>query len=88
MSVDPAKRDRVIEAAAEVYSQRSIINAGRRDIAREADLPLRTVTSVGAHRVDLLRAVVENLPFPPVARHLQEQASEPMEPALQALLRA
>ena len=88
MSVDPAKRDRVIEAAAEVYSQKSAINAGRRDIAREADLPLRTVTQVGRHRVDLLRVVVEGLPFPPVARHLQEQAVEPMEPALQALLRA
>jgi RimJ/RimL family protein N-acetyltransferase len=88
MAVDPAKRDRVIEAASEVYSARSAINAGRRDIAREAELPLRTVTAVGRHRVDLLRAVVEGLPFPPVARHLQEQAVEPMEPALQVLLRA
>ena len=88
MAVDPAKHDRVIEAAAEVYSRRSAINAGRRDIARQADLPLRAVTSVGRHRVDLLRAVLEGLPFPPVARHLQQQAEDPVEPALQALMRA
>jgi GNAT superfamily N-acetyltransferase/DNA-binding transcriptional regulator YbjK len=88
MAVDPQKRDRVIDAAAEVYSRRSAILAGRRDIAREADLPLRTVSSVGRHRVDLLREVVARLPFPPIARHLQEQAADPVEPALQALLRA
>jgi RimJ/RimL family protein N-acetyltransferase len=88
MSVDPIKRDRVLEAAADVYSQRSVVNAGRRDIARQADLPLRTVSAVGKHRVDLLRVVVEGLPFPPVARHLLDQATEPAEPALQALLRA
>ena len=88
MAIDPDKRQRVIDAAAEVYSERSAINAGRRDIARAADLPLRTVSAVGRHRVDLLREVVAGLPFPPVARHLQEQAQNPVEPALQALLRA
>jgi RimJ/RimL family protein N-acetyltransferase len=88
MAVDPQKRDRVIDAAAEVYATKSAINAGRRDIARQADLPLRTVSAVGRHRVDLLREVVERLPFPPVARHLREQANDPVEPALQALMRA
>jgi RimJ/RimL family protein N-acetyltransferase len=88
MAIDPQKRERVIDAAAEVYSRRSAINAGRRDVARQADLPLRTVSAVGRHRVDLLREVVERLPFPPVARHLQEQATDPVEPALQALMRA
>lgn len=86
--MDPEKRDRVIDAAAEVYSRRSAINAGRRDVAREADLPLRTVSAVGRHRVDLLREVVMRLPFPPVSQHLQDQAESPVEPALQALLRA
>ena len=88
MAIDPVKRDRVVEAAAEVYTEHSIAIAGRRDVARQADVPLRTVTEVGRHRIDLLRAVVEGLPFPPVARHLQEQALDPTEPALQALLRA
>ena len=88
MPVDPAKRERVIAAAQEVYSEKSIANAGRRDIARAADVPLRTVTDVGRHRVDLLREVLEGLPFPPVAEHMAAQAAHPSEPALQALLRA
>jgi RimJ/RimL family protein N-acetyltransferase/AcrR family transcriptional regulator len=88
MPTDPDKRDRVIAAAQEVYSEKSIANAGRRDIARAADVPLRTVTDVGRHRIDLLREVLESLPFPPVAEHMAAQAAHPSEPALQALLRA
>ena len=88
MAVDPEKRDRVLEAAAQVYADRSVINAGRHDVAKAADLPLRSVTAVGRHRVDLLRQVVAQLPFPPVAMHLRAQADDPVEPALQALLRA
>ena len=88
MTDDSVKRDRVLAAAAEVYSEKSIALAGRRDIARAADVPLRTVSGVGRHRVDLLREVVERLPFPPVAEHLAAQAAHPSEPALQALLRA
>lgn len=87
MTGDSAKRDRILAAAAEVYAERSIVNAGRRDIARVADVPLRSVTSVGRHRIDLLRAVVEGLPFPPVAEQMAAQAGSPSEPALQALLR-
>ena len=41
MAADPDKRERVLAAAAEVYAERSIANAGRRDIARAADLPLQ-----------------------------------------------
>ncbi len=88
MSDDLSKRERVIAAAAEVYSERSIAIAGRRDIAKAADLPLRTVSSVGRHRIDLLREVVQRLPFPPVAEHIAAQALNPAEPALQSLLRA
>jgi RimJ/RimL family protein N-acetyltransferase len=88
MTDDSAKRNRVLAAAAEVYSEKSIALAGRRDIARAADVPLRTVSGIGRHRVDLLREVVEQLPFPPVAEHLAAQAAHPSEPALQALLRA
>ena len=88
MALDEGKLGRILDAAAEVYSEHSAINAGRRDVAKRADLPLRTVSSVGRHRVDLLREVVSRLPFPPVARHLAEQAADPVEPALQALMRA
>jgi RimJ/RimL family protein N-acetyltransferase len=88
MPVDPDKRERVIAAAAEVYAELGAISAGKREIARLADVPVRTVTEVGAHRVDLLREVVARLPFPPVAESLAAQAAHPTEPALQALLRA
>ncbi len=88
MPTDPDKRDRVIAAAQEVYSEKSIANAGRRDIARAADVPLRTVSGVGRHRIDLLREVLQGLPFPPVAESMAAQAAHPSEPALQALLRA
>lgn len=88
MSVDPEKRDLILGAAAEVYAERSIASAGKREIARAAGVPVRAVSEVGEHRIDLLRQVVEQLPFPPVAEHIAAQAAHPTEPALQALMRA
>ena len=88
MAVDPEQHDHVLQAAAEVFAERSIAKAGRREIAKRADVPLRTVNAIGRHRVDLLREVVQTLPFPPVAEHIAAQAAQPTEPALQALLRA
>ncbi len=88
MPVDPEKRRQVLDAAAEVFAERSVANASKRDVAHQADVPVRTVSEVGQHRVDLLRQVVEQLPFPPVAENIAAQASHPSEPALQALLRA
>lgn len=88
MAVEPDKRVRVVDAAARVYGERGAISAGRRDVAKEAELPLRTVSAVGRHRGDLLRLVVDGLPFPPIAEQLRAQADSPVEPALQALLRA
>jgi GNAT superfamily N-acetyltransferase/AcrR family transcriptional regulator len=88
MTIDPERRERVLDAAAEVYTERSIANAGKREIAARANVPVRTVTAVGEHRIDLLRQVVERLPFPPVAERIALQAAQPMEPAIQALLRA
>ena len=38
--------------------------------------------------VDLLREVLEELPFPPIAQDMAVQAGHPAEPALQALMRA
>lgn len=88
MTADPEKRQRVLDAAAAVYAEHSIANAGKREIAKAAEVPVRSVSEVGEHRIDLLRAVVEQLPFPPVAETIRHQAAEPVEPAIQALLRA
>lgn len=88
MPPEPDARERILAEAADLFAQRSIASASKRDIARAADVHVRAVTSVGAHRVDLLRQVVDQLPFPPVAAHLAAQAHDPVEPAIQALLRA
>ncbi len=88
MPADQEKRQRVLDAAAAVYAEHSIANAGKREIAKAAEVPLRSVSEIGQHRVDLLRAVVQQLPFPPVAETLRHQAATPVEPAIQALLRA
>ena len=88
MAADPEKRARILAAAADVFAEHSIANAGKKEIARAADTSVRSVSDVGEHRIDLLRQVVAGLPFPPVAESLAAQARHPSEPALQALLRA
>lgn len=88
MSIDPESRQRILAAAAEILAEKGLGATHRRDIARLAGVPARAVSSVGETRLDLLRDVVAELPFPPVAAGLAEQAHHPVEPALQALLRA
>lgn len=87
MRVDPNAAQRVLAATADLVVERSIAGASRRAIARASGVPLRVVREVGSSRLSLLRQVVADLPFPPVARHLKAQADHPSEPALQALLR-
>lgn len=88
MSPDPQARQRILDAAAELLAERGVADVSPRDVARRADVSTRAVESVGETRLDLLRDVVEQLPFPPVAATIADQARHPVEPALQALLRA
>lgn len=81
-------RDRVLQAAATVFGEVGVVRGGRREIARQAGVPMRSVTAVGRARIDLLRQVLANLPASAVAQHISEQAQRPDEPALQALLQA
>lgn len=81
----PVGRDRVLEAAARVFSEVGVVAGRRRDIAQAAGVPSRVVTALG-RRIDLLRAVVERLPMPPVAEQVRVQAEDATEPALQTLL--
>lgn len=78
-------RDRVLDAAARIFSEVGVVAGRRRDIADLAEVPLRVVTAMG-RRIDLLRAVVERLPMPPVAEQVRAQAEDAQEPALQTLL--
>lgn len=88
MTPDPAVRQRVLDAAAEVLSERSVATARRRDIAERAGVSRRSVTSIAPTVIALLAEVLQELPFPPIAADMARLASEPAEPALQALLRA
>lgn len=78
----------MIAAAARLLAEEGIARTRRRDVARAAGVSSRSMDDVASSRTDLLREVVASLPFPPVAESLAQQAREPSEPALQALLRA
>ena len=84
----PGKRERILAAAAELLAASGIARIGRREVATAADVPARDVSEVGSTRSDLLRVVVESLPFPPVSEALRQQAQQPSVPAMQALLTA
>lgn len=88
MSVDPVARQRILDAAAALLVQRGVASVRRRDVAAAADVSRRQVDELAASRTDLLRMLIDILPFPPVAVRMAEQAENPDEPALRALLRA
>ncbi|MDA2988552.1 MAG: GNAT family N-acetyltransferase [Actinomycetota bacterium] len=81
-------RERIIAAAAELFAQFGVVNVSRHDIAKAADVNLRSVSAVGEHRSDLLREVVERLPETPVADALRKQAEDPTTSAMTTLLSA
>ena len=62
------KAERIISAAADLFAAYGVVNISRHDIARAADVTVRSVSTVGEHRSDLLREVVERLPDAEVAR--------------------
>jgi RimJ/RimL family protein N-acetyltransferase len=86
--VKRGQRERILAAAAALLAERGIARIGRREVAIATDLPARAISEVGPTRSDLLRVVVESLPFPPISEALQQQAQQPSVPAMQALLTA
>ena len=82
------QRERILAAAAELLAEHGIARIGLREVATATDLPARAVSEIGPTRSDLLRVVVESLPFPPISEALQQQAQQPSVPAMQALLTA
>ena len=82
------RRERIIAAAAELFAQFGVVNVSRHDIAKAADVNLRSVSAVGEHRSDLLREVVERLPEAPVADAMRKQAEDPTISAMATLLSA
>ena len=82
------RRERIIAAASDLFAESGVVNVSRHDVARAAETSLRSVTSVGVHRSDLLREVVERLPDAPLAHAMREQADDPSASAMAALLAA
>jgi RimJ/RimL family protein N-acetyltransferase/DNA-binding transcriptional regulator YbjK len=86
--MDADRRERIIAVAAELFAEYGVVNTSRHDIARAAEVSLRSINAVGDHRIDLLREVLERLPETPVAETMKRQASDPSTPAMETLLTA
>ena len=70
------RRARILTAASRLFENRGIADTSRRDVAREADVATRSVTSFADSRSELLARVIAELPFPPTSQRMQEQAAE------------
>lgn len=68
------RHERILAAAAALFETRGVAETSRRDIAIEADVATRSVTSWVANRSDLLAHVVAELPFPPTSQRMQDAA--------------
>lgn len=82
------KRERILQAAASLFEDRGIAETTRQDVAHQAGLPTRSVTSYVASRSDLLAHVVAELPFPPTSQRMQQQAATGDDPPMHTILTA
>ena len=82
------RRQRVLEAAHNLFEDRGIAATSRRDVAEAAGVATRTVNSVADDRSALLAQVSAALPFPPTSQRIQEQAVDASGEALQTILTA
>lgn len=80
------QRTRILTAAAALFEQQGIATVSRRTIAAAAQVTTRAVTAVGAHRQELLAAVVDQLPFPPTSQRMRQQAREAADAPLATIL--
>lgn len=82
------ERERIEAAAADLLEQHGVALTRMRDVAKHANVSTRALMTVAPDRSALLRQVVADLPFPPNPSKIQDQAEDPHEPPLQALIRA
>ncbi len=80
------RRQAILAAAADLFEEFGIARVSRRTIAAAADVPTRSVTSVGHSRSALLRQVVADLPFPPTSQRMQRQAADAADTPLETIL--
>ena len=82
------KRQRILDAARQLFEERGVAETSRRDVASAADVATRSVTAFADSRSDLLALVTAQLPFPPTSQRMQAQAVDggatPMDTILAA----
>jgi L-amino acid N-acyltransferase YncA/AcrR family transcriptional regulator len=82
------RRQRVLDAAHDLFEDRGVAATSRRDIAEVADVATRTVNSLADSRSALLAEVTAALPFPPTSQRIQDQAGDATGQALHTILTA
>ncbi len=82
------RRQRVLDAAHDLFEDRGVAATSRRDIADVADVATRTVNSLADSRSALLAEVTAALPFPPTSQRIQDQAGDATGQALHTILTA
>lgn len=82
------RRQRVLEAAHDLFEDRGVAATSRRDVAEAADVATRTVSSMADSRSALLAEVTAALPFPPTSQRIQDQAGDATGQALHTILAA
>lgn len=80
------QRERILDAAAELFEDQGIAAVSRRNIATAADVSTRSVTAVGRNRQQILAEVVASLPFPPTSQRLRQQAQDAADAPLATIL--
>ena len=68
------KHARILQAARELFEDRGVAATSRRDVAHDAGVATRSVTSFAGSRSDLLARVTADLPFPPTSQRMQDRA--------------
>jgi L-amino acid N-acyltransferase YncA/AcrR family transcriptional regulator len=81
------RRQRVLDAAHDLFEDRGVAATSRRDIAEVADVATRTVNSLADSRSALLAEVTAALPLP-TSQRIQDQAGDATGQALHTILTA
>ena len=87
MVVD-STRQKIIQAATDLYSTLGVLNISRREIAKSSGYAAGTVTAVAKNRSEFLRLILAAMPYSTVTRSLDVNLDASENHALQLLLAA
>jgi len=81
-------RQKIIQAATDLYSTLGVLNISRREIAKSSGYAAGTVTAVAKNRSEFLRLILAAMPYSTVTRSLDVNLDASENHALQLLLAA